>query len=134
MINTKKPISIFFGNYNQIESTIRSGTVSFQKRWIKISHEDMPSLEFDEIDQNNLMFVAIKHLQDHDFEFDYSVCDNQTSDITPQDKHRSKVFDKQQAIVDMLENGLLSCKLIAKQLKVRLDLVYHTIRYYKFTK
>ena len=134
MINTKKNISALFGNYDQIESTIRSGTVSFMKRKIKISHEDMESLEFDDIGQNNLMFIAIEHLQDHDFEFDYAPSENQNSVNTPQDKHRSKVLSKQQAIIEMFTNGCFDCRLIAKQLKVRPDLVYHTIRYYKFTK
>ena len=50
MINTKKKISPFFANYDQIESTIRTGTVSFMKRTIAITHQDMPKLEFDEID------------------------------------------------------------------------------------
>ena len=134
MISTKKNISTFFGNYDQIESTIRSGQVSFLKRTIKVSHEDMPGLEFDDIDRNNLMFIAIEHLQDHEFEFDYTPFDNQATDSTPQDKHKYKVFSKQQAIVETFNNGCFDCRLIAKQLKVRPDLVYHTIRYYKFTK
>ena len=64
MINTKKKVSMFFGNYDQVESVIRSGAVSFIKRTIEISHQDMPSLEFGDIDQNNLTCIAIEHLQD----------------------------------------------------------------------
>jgi hypothetical protein len=134
MINTKKKVSIFFGNYDQVESVIRSGEVSFIKRTIEISHQDMPSLEFDGIDQNNLTCIAIEHLQDQDFVFENVSFENQTVDNTPQNKHSSKVFSKQQAIIEMFNNGWLDCKLIAKQLKVRPDLVYHTIRYYKFSK
>ena len=70
MINTKKTISEFFAKYDQIEKTIRSRTVYFKKRKIKICHDDMIDLNLQEVDPNDLIFIAIKHLQDNDFEFD----------------------------------------------------------------
>ena len=105
MINTKKKISEFFANYGQIESTIRSGTVNFNKRTIEICHQDMLDLNFEQVNQDDLIFVAIEHLKDQDFEFDYTPRVNHTSNDSPQDKHSSKVLGKQQAIVETFNNG-----------------------------
>ena len=133
MINTKKRISHFFGTCDSVEQAIRSGAVNFNKRTVQISHQDMPELDFVNIDHKEMTIIAIKHLVDQGVEFKNFTIFDQTIDNTPQKKHSDKILKKQQAIVDMFNEGWIDCKLIAQNLKVRLELVYYTIKYYKFT-
>jgi hypothetical protein len=62
MINTKKRISPFFGTCDSVEQAIRSGSIHFNKRTVQISHQDMPELEFVNIDDKEMSIIAINHL------------------------------------------------------------------------
>jgi len=62
MINTKKRISAFYGTCDSVEQAIRNGAVNFNKRTVQISHQDMPELDFVNIDDKEMSIIAINHL------------------------------------------------------------------------
>ena len=94
----------------------------------------MLELDLFNIDEKDITNIAIEHLNEYEVEFKNITACNQTIKKTPQEKHSNKILLKQQAIVGMFTDGWLNSKLIAQALKIRLEVVYHTIKYYKITK
>ena len=119
MINTKKRTTAFLGDVDSVESAVRANHVNFNKRVLKITHTDMPELDFEAIDGDDMHNIAVDHLIEVGVEFKDISGGQTTVRETPVEKHTNKVLEKQEAIVQMFDDGWLDCRLIAKILKVR---------------
>lgn len=105
MINTKKRTSTFLGDAESIESAIRATHIIFNKRVLKITHTDMPELDFEAIDEDDMHNIAVDHLIQVGVEFNDMSGGEITVRETPVEKHTTKVLQKQQAIVQMFNDG-----------------------------